>query len=56
MSRKRISGLVGLVVGGAWLAYNLQYFQQQGFVAIGLPLLILILGAVYFFTGKDAAS
>jgi hypothetical protein len=52
MSRKRISGLIGIVVGGAWFAYNLQYFSQQGFVAIALPLIILALGLVYFFGGK----
>ncbi|HKE48641.1 MAG TPA: hypothetical protein VKB52_11300 [Rhodanobacteraceae bacterium] len=53
MNRKRISGIIGIVVGGAWLVHGLQYYSQQGFVAIGLPLLIFVLGLVYFFTGRD---
>jgi len=55
MSRKRVSGLIGIVVGGIWFAYNLQYFGRQGFVAVGLPLIILVLGLVYFFGAKDSA-
>jgi hypothetical protein len=55
MYGKRVSGLIGIVVGGAWLAWNMQYFKQQGFVAIGMPLLILVLGLFYFFgTGKSS--
>jgi hypothetical protein len=56
MSRKRVSGLIGIVVGGLWLLYSLQYFSRQGFVAIGMPLLILVLGLVYFFGNRDPAS
>jgi hypothetical protein len=56
MNRKRVSGLIGIIVGGAWLAYSAQYYGQQGFVAIGLPLLIFVLGLVYFFTGRDPAQ
>jgi len=55
MSRKRISGLIGMVVGGVWFAHNLQYFNQQGFVAISMPAIIFVLGVVYFFKGKNAA-
>ncbi|MDH3747699.1 MAG: hypothetical protein OER97_05790 [Gammaproteobacteria bacterium] len=51
MNKKTLSGLIGLVVGGAWLAYNLQYFDEQGFVAIGMPLLITAAGAIYLFLG-----
>lgn len=32
----------------------MQYFKQQGFVAIGLPLLILVLGLVYFFGARGS--
>lgn len=53
MNRKRASGLVGIVVGGLWLANNVRYFHDQGFVAIGLPLIILVLGLVYFFAGRE---
>ena len=53
MSRKRVSGIVGIVVGSVWLALNFRHFEQQGFVAIGMPLLILVVGIVYFVRGKN---
>ena len=56
MNRKRVSGLIGIVVGGLWLANNFRYFHEQGFVAIGLPLIVLGLGLVYFFTGRDSTE
>jgi hypothetical protein len=56
MNRKRISGLVGIVFGGAWLANNFRYFHDEGFVAIGMPLIIFVLGIVYFFTGRDSTE
>jgi hypothetical protein len=52
MSRTRISGLVGMVFGGIAFAHNLQFFKEQGFVAIGMPLIIFVLGVVYFFRGN----
>ncbi|MDJ0760994.1 MAG: hypothetical protein QNJ19_16485 [Woeseiaceae bacterium] len=55
MSRKSISGLVGIVVGGAWLANNYKYFDEQGFVAIGMPLLILVVGIVFFIQGRKSS-
>ena len=54
MYGKRVSGLIGIVVGGAWLAWNMQYFKTQGFMAIGLPLLILVLGLFYFFGTRSS--
>jgi len=54
MYGRRVSGLIGIVVGGAWLAWNMQYFKTQGFVAIGLPLLILVLGIFYFFGTRSS--
>jgi len=56
MNRKRVSGLIGIVVGGLWLANNSRYFHDQGFVAIGLPLIIFVLGLVYFFRARDPAG
>jgi membrane-bound ClpP family serine protease len=53
MSKKRISGLIGIVVGGIWLLLNFRHFESQGFVAIGLPLILLVLGIVYFVRGKN---
>ena len=55
MSRKTISGLVGIVVGGAWLANNYKYFDEQGFVAIGMPALILVIGVVFFIQGRKSS-
>ena len=52
MNRKMTIGLIGIIFGGAWLLNNLQYFQQQGFVSIGMPLIITVLGAIYFINGK----
>jgi len=51
MKKRVISGLVGIVVGGAWLLNNYKYFETQGFVAIGMPLLILTVGLIYFVGG-----
>ena len=55
MSRKSISGLIGIVGGGAWLANNFRYFDEQGFVAIGMPLLILVVGIVFFVQGRKSS-
>lgn len=51
MNRKSISGLIGIVVGGAWLFNNLQYYEAQGIAAIGMPLIIAVAGLVYFVLG-----
>ncbi len=51
MNRKSISGLLGIVVGGAWLFNNMQYYDEQGFTAIGMPLIIATAGLVYFVLG-----
>ena len=51
MNKKIISGLVGIIVGGAWLANNYKHFEEQGFVAVGMPAIISILGIVYLFQG-----
>lgn len=53
MSGKQISGLLGIVVGGIWLLVNLRHVAAQGFVAIGMPLLITVLGIVYFIKGRS---
>jgi hypothetical protein len=41
-----------MVFGGIAFAHNLQFFKEQGFVAIGMPLIIFFLGVVYFFRAK----
>ena len=55
MNRKKISGLVGIVVGGVWLASNFKHFDEQGFVAIGMPLVILVAGIAYFISGTKSS-
>jgi hypothetical protein len=45
---KKLSGFLGMMVGGAWLLANFKHFEAQGFVAIGMPLVILILGGIFF--------
>jgi len=51
MNRNIIGGLLGLIVGGVWLANNYQYFDEQGFVAIGMPLILMVAGLVYLVLG-----
>jgi hypothetical protein len=53
MSKKSLSGLLGIIVGGIWLAMNFKHYGEQGFVAIGMPLIILILGIIYFIRGRN---
>jgi hypothetical protein len=51
MSRKSMSGLLGIIVGGVWFFNNVKHFETQGFVAIGMPLLVFGLGIFYFVAG-----
>ena len=55
MNKKKASGLVGIVIGGIWLANNFRHFDEQGFVAIGMPLLILGAGIAYFVSGMRSS-
>ena len=52
MNRKTRAGIAGMAVGGLWLLANLRHVQTQGFVAIGMPLIILVLGGIYFTLGR----
>lgn len=52
MNRKTQAGIAGMVVGGAWLLANLRHVQDQGFVAIGMPLVLLVLGGIYVARGR----
>lgn len=56
MNKKTISGLIGLIVGGAWLMNNLKHFDEQGFVAIGMPFLIAAAGAIYLVMGLKGSG
>lgn len=51
MNRKMISGLIGIIVGGAWFFANLPHYKTQGLTAIGMPLIIAGLGVVYLAMG-----
>ncbi|MDP4078608.1 hypothetical protein [Acidovorax sp. A1169] len=52
MNRKTQAGIAGMTVGGVWLLANLRHFQEQGFVAIGMPLILLVLGGIYLARGR----
>lgn len=56
MSKKSLSGLLGVVVGGVWLANNYKHFDEQGFVAIGMPVVLVVVGAIYLFLGMNASD
>lgn len=53
MSRKQVSGLLGVVAGGVWLASNYRHFEEQGFVAIAMPLVLIALGVIYLIAGRN---
>jgi hypothetical protein len=55
MWSKKTSGVIGMVVGGVWFLVNVRHFSEQGFVAIGMPLIIFFLGVVFFFKGRGEA-
>lgn len=51
MWSKKTSGMIGMIVGGVWFLVNVRHVSDQGFVAIGLPVIIFVLGLVYFRRG-----
>ena len=51
MNSKIVSGLAGIIIGGIWLAMNFKHVETQGFVAIGMPIVIIVLGAIYLVIG-----
>ena len=53
MWSKKTSGLIGMTVGSIWFLANVRHFSEQGFVAIGMPILIFILGFIYFRKGSS---
>jgi hypothetical protein len=52
MWSKKTSGIIGMAVGALWFLVNVQHFKEQGFVAIGLPIVIFVLGVVYYRKGS----
>ena len=56
MNKNTISGLVGVVVGGAWLANNFKYFDEQGLIAIGMPAVITVVGLIFLVGGLTASK
>lgn len=51
MSSKKWSGMLGIVVGSIWFAFNIKHFDEQGFVAIGMPIILIVAGLVFFLRG-----
>ena len=41
MNRKTSSGLLGIVAGGVWLMNSYRYSDEQGFAAIGMPIVLI---------------
>ncbi len=56
MWSKKTSGLIGMIVGAIWFFANVRHFSEQGFVAIGMPIIIFVLGVIYFFKGDGEAQ
>ena len=56
MWSKKTSGLIVIIVGGIWLLMNFRHVSEQGFVAIGMPLIITVLGIVYFIKGNSESK
>ena len=56
MWSKKTSGLIGIIIGSIWLLMNFRHVAEQGFVAIGMPLVITVLGIVYFFKGSNESK
>jgi hypothetical protein len=54
MTKKRISGPDRhRLSAGIWLLFNFRHFASQASSSIGMPLLVLVLGIVYFVRGKS---
>lgn len=52
MWSKKTSGIIGMIVGGVWFLVNVRHVSDQGFVAVGLPIIIFIFGLIYFRKGS----
>lgn len=53
MNKRRMTGMVAMVVGGLWLLMNLRHVQSQGLVAVGMPLVFIALGVWHWRRGRD---
>ncbi|MCL2021283.1 MAG: hypothetical protein FWG81_04095 [Betaproteobacteria bacterium] len=53
MWSKKTSGIIGIVVGATWFLANVRHFSEQGFVAIGMPIIIFVLGVIYYRKGSN---
>lgn len=56
MNRKTSGGLLGIVAGGVWLMNNYKYFDEQGFVVIGMPIVLIVAGVIYLFLGMKGSG
>ncbi len=53
MNSKQRSGVLGMTIGGIWLLINLRHVGTQGLVALGMPIVLLVLGVIYFRSGAE---
>lgn len=56
MNGKTSSGLLGIVVGGVWLMNNHKYYDEQGFAAIGMPIVLIVAGVIYLVLGLKGSG
>ena len=56
MWSKKTSGVIGMAIGSIWFLANVRHFSDQGFVAIGMPIIIFVLGLIYFRKGNAEAE
>ncbi|MFZ6759182.1 hypothetical protein ACO0K9_18405 [Undibacterium sp. Ji50W] len=52
MWSKKTSGLIGMIVGAILFLLNVQHFSKEGFVAIGMPIILFVLGVIYYRKGS----
>jgi hypothetical protein len=48
MSSKKIIGVIVMLVGALWFANTMQNFDQQGYIAVGMPMFLFALGVYYY--------
>jgi hypothetical protein len=53
MWSKKTSGLIGIVLGSILFLANVRHFDEQGFVAIGMPILLIVFGIYYYRKADD---
>jgi uncharacterized RDD family membrane protein YckC len=56
MWSKKTSGIIGMILGVLWLLNNIRYAEEQGFVAITMPIFMFALGVYYYRQGSKGTN